>query len=389
MRGFRIFRIFGIDVSINPSWFIILFLIVWSLGAGFFPTVYLGWTGVEYWVVAVVAALMLFASLLAHELAHSLVARRQGTPVKGITLFLLGGVSNLEREAETPGREATMAAAGPATSVVLGVAFLALAQAVEEPQTVHALFTYLGVINLALAAFNLLPGFPLDGGRLLRSALWKLRGDIVWATRGATGVSVVVGLGLIGLGVVLLLGGSFVSGLWLGFIGWIIMQSAQSSYQQTLMQHALANVRADRVMTRPKGYVPAGTTLRDAVEDYFLRLDARCLPVGDEQRFEGIVCLTDMQRRERDSWSTDTVRDVMVGRQDIASITPDTAAAEALLMMAGKDINQLAVVADDRLVGFVDRGRLLRHATLLQGGDGVDGHDRRGRDEPDQEQRAA
>lgn len=377
MRGIRIFRIFGIDISINPSWFIILFLIVWSLGAGFFPGVYQGWPAAQYWIVAIVAALLLFASVLVHELAHSLVAVRQGTPVKGITLFLLGGVSNIGREADTPGHEALMAAAGPLTSVVIGVVCLGAGQFVQTPETVQAVLVYLGVINLALAAFNLLPGFPLDGGRLLRAALWKLKGEYLWATRGATYAGIAVGIGLIGLGVLMLLGGNFIGGLWIGFIGWILMQAAQSSYTQAAAQQALAGVQVGKLMSRPRGFVPPGTTLRDAVEDYFFVLDARCLPVGSQESIDGLVCLSDIWKTDRSQWGRMTVDDVMVGRERLAAVSPQTSAAEALDQLAGNDVNQLAVLEGQRLVGFVDRGRLLRFMYLMEskGEDLRDRHD--------------
>ncbi|MBN2205673.1 MAG: site-2 protease family protein [Thermoleophilia bacterium] len=379
MRGIHIVRLFGIDISIDPTWLIILFLLVWSLGAGFFPTLYEGWPVAEYWVVAVVAALLLFGSVLVHELAHSLVARRHGTPVGGITLFLFGGVSRIEREADAPGREAVMAVAGPATSAVLGLFFLGLGQLVAGPQTVHALLMYLGVINLVLATFNLLPGFPLDGGRLLRAALWKLRGDMLWATRGATYGGIAVGLGLVALGFVLLLGGDFLGGLWIGFIGWILVQSARSSYDQAVAQHALSRVRAARIMERPKGYLPPDATLRGAVEDYFLELDARCLPVGAEDHVEGLVCLSDLRRRDRGDWGREEVREVMVARDDVAQVDAKASAADALQLMMSRDVNQVAVVENGRVLGFIDRGRLLRYVYLSRGrerGDGEEGASR-------------
>jgi Zn-dependent protease len=362
LRGIRIARIFGIDVSIHPSWFVILFLIVWSLGSGLFPSIYAGWSQGEYWGVAVAAAMLLFASVLAHELAHSLVARRQGVPVTGITLFLLGGVSNLERESDTPGREALMAAAGPAMSVLLGGIFWGAGALVETPQTVRGLLLYLGLINLALAAFNLLPGFPLDGGRVLRAGLWRARRDFLWATRVASRVSIVVGLALIAYGIVMAFLGSIIGGLWLAFIGWTIIVAAQASYRQTVAQRALAGLRVGDVMSSLHGFVPPDASLEEVAERSFGESDSPCLPVGDQERLDGVVCQADVLRQHRASQRDTTVRDVMIGRDELPEIGPDAPASDALQLLMSRGVDQLAVMDGERLTGFVDRGRLLRYA---------------------------
>jgi len=361
MRGIRIARIFGIDVSLHPSWFVILFLIVWSLGSGLFPNIYAGWSQGEYWGIAVAAALLLFASVLAHELAHSLVARRQGIPVTGITLFLLGGVSNLERESETPGREALMAAAGPAVSVVLGGVFWGAGALVETPQTVRGLLLYLGLINLALAAFNLLPGFPLDGGRVLRAGLWRARRDFVWATRVASRVSIVLGLAMIAYGIVMAIMGSIIGGLWLAFIGWTIIVAAQASYKQTVAQRALAGLLVEDVMTRVDAMVSPDATLEEAAQRSFAESDGPCLPVGDQERLDGLVCRSDVGQDRTSAPRDTTERDVMAGREDLVEIAPHAPATDALQMMLARGVDQLAVVDGGHLAGFVDRGRLLRY----------------------------
>jgi Zn-dependent protease len=372
LRGIRIARIFGIDVSIHVSWFVILFLIVWSLGSGLFPSIYAGWSQGEYWGVAVAAALLLFASVLAHELAHSLVARRQGIPVTGITLFLLGGVSSLERESETPGREALMAAAGPAVSVVLGGVFWGAGALLEAPQTVHALLLYLGLINLALAAFNLLPGFPLDGGRVLRAGLWRARRDFVWATRVASRVSIAVGLGIIAYGFVMAFMGNLVGGLWLAFVGGTIMVAAQASYRQSVAQRALAGLRVDDVMTRVGGMISPDATLEEVAKRSFVESDGPCLPVGDQERLDGVVCWTDVQRDRLSSRPDVTVRDVMAGRDELVETAPDAPATDALQMMLARGVDQLVVLDGGRPVGFVYLGRLLRHVRFGQSWRGPD-----------------
>jgi len=362
--GIRIARLFGIDISVHPSWFIILLLIVWSLGAGTFPAIYDGWSQFAYWSVAVAAALLLFVSVLLHELAHSLVALRQGTPVKGITLFFLGGVANIGREPAGPGREALMAAAGPLTSIALGGGFLAAGQAVAGPEVLRAVLLYLGFINLALAAFNLLPGFPLDGGRILRAAIWAVRGDLVKATRDASRVGLVIGVALIGYGAYTVLTGGLLGGLWLAFIGWILIQAGRASYAQTVTQQRLAGVPMRRVMAHLRGWISPVETLEHARQG-FRDAQTRCLPVGtDGEHYDGLMCLTDLQARDATHPGPDTVRDVMVDRRHMESVEVSEPASEAWLRLADGHVDRLAVTDHGVLVGFVDRRRLERYLQL-------------------------
>lgn len=372
-RSIRIARLFGIDISIHPSWFIILLLIVWSLGAGTFPALYDDWSTAQYWLVAVISALLLFASVLVHELAHSLVALRQGTPVKGITLFFLGGVASIEREATSPGREALMAGAGPLMSIVLGGSFLGLGWAITSPEVLQAIFLYLGLINLVVAAFNLLPGFPLDGGRLLRAAIWAIRGDFVTATRDATRVATVIAVGLMVYGGYMAVTGNLIGGLWLVFIGWIVIQASQASYAQTLTQERLKQVPIRRVMARVHGWVAPAAGL-DETEAELAELRARCLPVGsDPEHYDGLICRSDISglddgRTGGPSHTSLTAADVMVDREHMPTIAASDPAAEAWQAMTDQKVDRLAVVDDGKLVGFIDRRRLSRYLELHPGG---------------------
>ncbi len=249
MKGIRLGRLFGIEVDIHPSWFLVLAFFAFTLARGFFPTAYPGWSPAVTWATAIIATLLLFVSVLAHEFGHSLVARSQGIPVRNITLFALGGVSQLEREPDSPGREAWMAIAGPLVSVVIGAVTLGAAYVLPGPQPVVAVLAYLGVTNLALVVFNLLPGFPLDGGRVLRALLWRISHDVVRATRRAAVVGQVFAWGFIALGAAQLVLARGLGGIFLIFVGWLLIQAARATSRQTEMDHLLTGVTVARLMT--------------------------------------------------------------------------------------------------------------------------------------------
>jgi Zn-dependent protease/CBS domain-containing protein len=359
-NGIRIARLFGIDIDLHPSWFIILALIIWSLATRYFPAAY-AWSNDTYWSAAVVCALALFLSVLVHELAHSLIAQAQGIEVKSITLFLLGGVSSIERDASSPGREALMAAAGPLTSLILGAALWALGWALTTHEVVSIVLLYVGIQNVVLAGFNLLPGFPLDGGRVLRAILWARWRDFDRATRGAARVGQVFGFVLIGGGLLLATGGGNVtSGIWFAFIGWILVQAAQASRAQATLRHDLAGLTVGDIMSAPRAMVPPNITLQAAAERYFAPLAASCLPVdGGEDGYDGLVCVGDVSRASPEQLANARVKDVMLPRSEVVTIEPEQAATEALQLMAAKQVNVLAVVKLGTLIGTVDRAALL------------------------------
>jgi Zn-dependent protease len=360
-HGIRIARVFGIDIDVHPSWFIILGLIVWSLATNWFPAYY-AWSHTMYWSVAVVAALTLFLSVLVHELAHSLIAQAQGIKVKSITLFLLGGVSSIEHDASSPGREALMAAAGPLTSLVIGVALWALGWKLRTHEVVSVTLLYVGGQNILLAAFNLLPGFPLDGGRVLRALLWARWRDFDRATRGAARVGRGMGFLLVGGGLfVALYYRSPFNGLWFAFIGWVLIQAARASSAQATLHHDLAGLTVGDVMSAPRALVPPNITLQAAAERYFTPLAASCLPVDDgEQGFDGLICVGDVGQASPEQLANDRVKDVMLPRSEVVTIEPEQAATEALQLMAAKQVNVLAVIKHGKLIGTVDRAAVLQ-----------------------------
>jgi Zn-dependent protease len=370
VNGIRIGSILGFDVEIHPSWFVVLVLFTVTLADGFFPRAYPDWQPLTTWAVAATAALLLFASVLVHELGHSLVARRQGIPVRNITLFFLGGVASIGREAASPGREATLAGVGPLVSAGIGVATLAAGTAGALPDTVAAVLTYLGVANLSLAVFNLLPGFPLDGGRVLRAALWWRSGDFVRATRQATVVGQVLGGALVVLGLAQLLTGAGFGGVWAAFIGWVLVQAARAAARQVALEEALAGLPTSRIMTVPAGWLAPFVTLEAAAEGHFVDFDDRCLAVEGElpgQAYDGLLCAEDLAREPRERWASERVRDAMVPASRLPTVTPDTPAAEAVRRLRESPADRLAVVDDEgRLVGFVDEAAVARFALIDQ-----------------------
>ena len=366
-HGIRIARLRGIDIAIHPSWFVILAFVVWSLAEGLFPSAY-AWSGPTYWVVAVIAALLLFASVLVHELAHSLVAKHVGIPVKSITLFLLGGVSILEKEPQAPRHELVMAGVGPLASLLIGGGSWGLGLALRSPETARAVLLYLGSVNVLLGIFNLLPGFPLDGGRLLRALLWLRSGDFDRATNGATLAGTVVGYLLVLAGVILAVITSFLGGIWLAFIGWMLIQASRTAHAQSAVRRQLTHILVRRVMEPWSTWLPPETTLREVRSQFSRDPENRCLPVGETGRPpQGVVCLADLRPERAGEDAADRrVSDVMRPRAEFGSVSLDDPASGALKLMAERN-RDLVLVTDERglPVGFVERDRLLRTAAFM------------------------
>jgi Zn-dependent protease/CBS domain-containing protein len=368
--GFKIGRLFGIEIAIDPTLFILLALLSWSLATQGF--VGQPWSTSTIWVAAVASGLLLFVSILVHELAHSLVARAQGIRVRGITLYLLGGVSIIESEASSPGREALMAAAGPASSLVIGLACGAAGLAMHSPTVARAMLVYLGYMNVFLALLNMLPGFPLDGSRVLRATLWALTHDPLKATRWAARTGQALGyLMLFAAALLVFSAHDFFSGVWFGFIGFMVLQSSRMAYQQSRAEAGLAEVPVYSLMTLPPTWIPGDITLRKAANDYFLALHTRCLPVQDDYgNLEGLICLSDLQRTDQAAWGVDQVQDAMIGVAALQTIAPDDSAAAALHRLATTGVEQLAVMHEGCLVGLVDRAAVARFVS--SGGRGGD-----------------
>jgi Zn-dependent protease/predicted transcriptional regulator len=364
-----LFHVFGLPIKANISWLFLVALVVFTLATGFFPEQ----LGPDYspavsWALALVGALLLFASLLVHEMCHSLVARATGMPVAGITLFIFGGVSQLEDEPPTASSEFIMAIVGPLSSVLIGVGFLGLllvAQALRWPRPLSALFLYLTFINFMLAAFNSIPAFPLDGGRVLRSAVWGITGDLKRATQVAVAIGSAFGLGLIMLGVFALFGRAPIGGIWLIVIGFFVRQAAAGSLQMVVLREQLSGDTVSRFMTSPVVAVPADLSVADFVERYVFHYRHGYYPVVDANGM--LVGLLGARRpRELDSalWPTTRVDELMVPADENMVVDPESDAVDALAALRNREEHRLIAVRDGRPVGIISLRDLLGFLAL-------------------------
>jgi Zn-dependent protease/CBS domain-containing protein len=380
--GFRVGRLFGIDIHIDWSWLLIFLLVTWNLVA-MFAQIHPDWgTGLSL-VVAVAASLLFFASVLAHELAHSLMARAQGVPVRNIVLFLFGGVSNIEREPPSPRAEFLITIVGPITSVVLGFLFIGAALALIGPldQTAAAdpaqliagldplttLLFWLGPINILLGIFNMIPGFPLDGGRILRSILWAITGNLRRATRWASRVGQLVAWLLIITGIAMVFGievpffgAGLLGGLWLAFIGWFLNSAAIQSYQQVVIRDVLEGVRVERMMRSSPPTVPPNVSVDHLVYDSVMGTDEHAFPVEQDGRLMGLVTLEDIRKVPRPEWPQVQVGQIMTPADELLVVHPEDDAAEALQKLSQRDVRQLPVMRNGDMVGLLRRQDITR-----------------------------
>ena len=361
-------KISGIEIGLHYSWFIIAALIVFSLGEHF-HRVNPNWSTDQVWVAAVITGALFFLTLLLHELAHSLVAQSRGLKVTGITLFALGGVSQFQSDATDSKTEFWVAIAGPITSLMIGFFCLGIAmglgwQRSTEPTTAATgILVWLGYINIALAVFNMIPGFPLDGGRVLRSIVWAITKNADRSTRIAARVGQGVAFLFILDGIWQFFHGAGFGGLWIAFIGWFLMDAAKASYNEVESTEKLRGIRVSEVMSRDCAIVNRGMSLREFVDTYLLTTGQRCFAVEDQGRLVGIVTPRDVSKIPRDRWERTTVREAMRPLQQLQIITSDTPVLDALKLMARNDVNQLPVVADGILQGMVSRSQVVQ---LLQ-----------------------
>ena len=367
--SFRIFRIAGIDIEVNVSWLVILVLLTVSLALFWFPQTLKGQTATVYWALGFIASLLLFVSVLLHELAHSLVARARGLSVSSITLFIFGGVSNLQQEPQSPGMEFQIAVVGPVTSLVIGAASYYAARFVGASQPlVAATLGYLGIANILLGIFNLIPGFPLDGGRVLRSIIWGVTGSLQRATRWAARAGQLVAYLFILGGVWLFFSGDFVDGIWIGFIGWFLLQAAISANSQVALEAVLKGVTVGQLMTQPTQTTRANASVQDVVDCCLLPDGARSIPVVREGELVGLITLADVRRVPRDQWANTPVGYVMIPLERLHVVRPEQLLNEVLPLMAANDVNQLLVVdSSGRLLGMLTRDAVVRYIEVRRG----------------------
>ncbi|MBP7778847.1 MAG: site-2 protease family protein [Acidobacteria bacterium] len=360
-------RLFGVAIGLHYSWLIIAALITLSLRTHFGATDP-DWGPAVVWTTAIVTAALFFASIVVHELAHALVARARGVSVRSITLFALGGVATMENPSPDAKTEFWIAIAGPLASIAIGLGCYGLAASLgwapdADVVPATAVLGWLGYINIALALFNLIPGFPLDGGRILRAVLWAQSGDAEQSTLNAARVGQAVAFGFIFLGVLRFFGGAGIGGLWIAFIGWFLLQAAQASYAQVAVVASLRGVRVRDIMNSDCVPVAADMPVQTLVDEHLLRTGQRCFVVGGPGRMLGLITPHEIKGLARDRWATTPLSDVMRAIGQLKAIASDAPAIEAMQMMGASDLNQLPVMTDGRFAGIVGRSHIVR---LLQ-----------------------
>lgn len=361
-RKFTLFRLFGFEVGIDPTWIILAILVAWSLSTGYFPFYYRNLSTEAYWIMGIIGAVGLFLSIIFHEFSHSLVARRSGMPMKGITLFIFGGVAEMNEEPPGAKEEFWMALAGPVSSFVAAGVFYALeglGNAVGWPIYITAVVGYLTLINFILAVFNLIPAYPLDGGRILRSILWGWKKNIRWATRVSSQIGEAFGIALVILGVFRVLTGYFIGGMWLFLIGMFIRGAARASYQQLLTRRALEGEPVSRFMNENPITVPPSISLDKLVEEYIYRYHHKLYPVVDGDTLVGCITTRQVKAISREEWSSTTTGQLAVDCSSENTVSPETDAVEALAAMQKNSASRMMVVSDGRLKGIISLKDLL------------------------------
>jgi len=356
--GFRIGRIFGIPINLHTSWFIVFALITFSLAMQFRGE-HPNWNEVQHWTLGILTSLLFFGSVLFHELAHSVTAQRYKIPVVSITLFVFGGLARIGREAATARQEFNIAVAGPLSSYVLSGGFYLLARGFPQSEMIGALAMWLAQINFALATFNLVPGFPLDGGRILRAIVWGATGDYTRATKFASVGGQLVAYLLIFTGLWQALTGNLMGGLWLAFIGWFLLSAAQESFAQVAIRNSLRGMCAGDVMSQELPVVPRSITVAEYVEE-ILHTGRRCHLVQGDGQLVGLISVHSVSSIPREEWATTSVQAAMLPRERVHIAAPNEPVLSILERMQSEDINQMPVVAGDRVVGLISRDVILR-----------------------------
>ncbi len=365
--GIDLFKIAGIQIAIDYSWIVIFLLVACSLSVGYFPHEYPGYGWGAYLGVGIVATLLFFVSVVTHELAHSLVANRLGQPVRRITLFIFGGMAHLSREPSNPTAEMQIAVVGPLTSLALGAGFWVctrVAAGVGLPLLWAAVFKYLAFINVALALFNLLPGFPLDGGRILRGWLWRRSGDLRAATARAADWGAGIAFGLMGLGLVEILGGALVGGLWLIFIGMFLRGAARAGYHGVVVERALSGATVRDLMVNDPVIVSGELTVSQVIEEHFLRHGFGGFPVGGPGQIEGLVSLAQIKHCPPDQRAERRVREIMRPADATVKIAAAASVSDALRQMVTADSGRLLVTENDRVIGLITLSGMKRFIQL-------------------------
>ncbi len=378
-KRFTLFKLLGFEVHVDLSWLVLAFLITWTLAVGYFPAQHRGLSHATYWWMGVAGALGLFISIVVHEFAHSIVARRFGIPMKGITLFIFGGVAEMAKEPPNPKSEFFMAIAGPIASVLIsaccfGLAWLSATLNLPVPAT--AVLAYLALINLVLVAFNIVPAFPLDGGRVLRSALWAAKKNLHWATRIASSIGSGFGIVLGVLGIYQFFTGNLIGGIWWFIIGMFLRNASRMTFQQMLLREALAGEPVRHFMRENPITVPSSATIREVVDHYIYRYHHKLFPVVDDGHLAGCITINRIKEVPREEWDRRTVGEFAGECDSQNTVSPNTDAVRALARMHQTGASRLLVVDNGRLAGILSLKDLLQFLAMKVELEGEAGHDR-------------
>lgn len=359
----KVGTLIGIPIEINYSWAIVFGLVTWSLAVGYFPVYNPFMPEAQYWIAAIVSSLLLFVSLLLHELSHSYVAMRNNITIKKITLFIFGGVAQMEKEPDTSKVEFKIAIAGPVCSLMIAVVSFGAKQAFSFSYInplVPSVLNYLAVVNAGIVVFNSMPGFPLDGGRVLRAVLWRLNNNLRSSTKIAAFFGKIFSFVLMFLGLLFLFLRDFVSGIWFIVLGLFLHEAAELSYQQLVLKGALVGVPVRDVMATDLVTVGPDLKLDRLVNDFFFKHRHVGFPVVENGTLKGLVMIQNLKNTPKDEWCERSVKDVMVQVRDDLLIPPDTDSLEALLHVAKSGLGRLLIVENGKLLGLVTQRNLMK-----------------------------
>jgi Zn-dependent protease/predicted transcriptional regulator len=363
----KLFKVFGIEIRLDYSWFIIFALFAYYFGFYYFPSYLPGLNKGLLALITIVTVIVFFISVLIHEMSHSLVARRRGTPVERITLFLFGGMAQIEKEPETPYSEFIMAIAGPVASFVLAGIFGVIWFFTRDIRPMAIPVGYLAVINLVLGIFNMLPGYPLDGGRVLRSIIWKVTGNLKRATLIASTAGRVLGFMIIAGGIYFIFTGNFLNGIWLSFIGWFLQSSAQMGYRQLIIETSIKGIKVKDIINENIVYVLKDITLQGLVNDYFMKYRFGRFPVIEDeetQKLIGIISLHDIKEVPREEWPEVKAGDIVKPVSDSEKLSLSTSVSDAIKKMGKNNLSHLVVMSGGKLRGIITKSDVMRFINI-------------------------
>ncbi|MBC7333603.1 MAG: site-2 protease family protein [Actinobacteria bacterium] len=363
----KLFRLFGIEVRLDYSWFIIFALIAYYFGFSYFPSVLSGVGGGYLTIITLVTTILFFFSVLFHEMSHSVVAKKMGIPVEKISLFIFGGMAEIEREPDSPQIEFVMAIAGPASSFFLAILFGTIWAFTRNIVMIGEPSKYLALVNVALGVFNLLPGYPLDGGRVLRSIIWKFSGSLQQATFVASNSGRVIGFLIIAWGFFFFFTGNFLNGIWLVFIGWFLQSAATSGYRQLVFESSIKGIKVKDIMNENVVSVTKDVTLEDLVNNYFMKYRYGRFPVienEESERLIGVISVHDIKEVPREDWVTTTAGQVVKPVSDLEIVGMNVEVSEAIKKMTKNDLGHLVIMSGDRIAGLITKSDVMRFIKL-------------------------